>query len=388
MVGEPVHVRMGSPPPVPVRILFLASLAESLVNFRKPLIKACSERGCDIYAMAPKADPVTLQELDCLGVSFEAIRLSRTGNDPIEDILLYWDLKQRIRRISPDTILAYTIKPVIYGALAARACHVKNVYALVTGVGYLFQKTSWKGRLMNVIIRPMYRRALDECKGVFFQNRDNLSLFVKEEILRDPGKAVLVNGSGVDLNHFSLAPPFLKPVTFLLIARMLYDKGISEFVEAARILKPSYPGARFRILGPVDSNPAAIPLRKLEEWHGEGVIEYLPETRDVRPFLAETSVYVLPSYHEGIPRTVLEAMAMGRPVVTTDAPGCRETIIDGESGYLVPVRNAPLLAEAMERFLKDPARISLMGEAARRRAETTFDVEEVNRVLLSHMGIV
>jgi glycosyltransferase involved in cell wall biosynthesis len=198
----------------------------------------------------------------------------------------------------------------------------------------------------------------------------------------------LIPGSGVDLTHFALVAPRILPVTFLLIARLMYDKGVREYVEAARSLKSGYPDARFRLLGPLDPNPMGVPRRVVEEWQREGVIEYLPETRDVRPFLAEASVYVLPSYHEGMPRSVLEAMAMGRPIVTTDAPGCRETVVPGRNGYLVPVKDSAALSRAMERFMIDPSMISAMGHQSRLLAEERFDVRKVNSEILSRMGIL
>ena len=370
------------------RILVLAGLADSLINFRKPLLEAFRANGFDIFALAPPADPEIVEALIRIGVDFRPVRLSRTGTSPLEDARYYLELRSRIREIKPDMVFSYTIKPVIYGSLAARACGVKQVVSMITGAGYAFQKATWKGKAIHQMVRPMYRKALASNDAVFFQNRDNLALFRDEGILGDPRKAVLIPGTGVDLDHYAPVAPWIRPVTFLLIARLLYDKGIREYVEAARLLKAGHPEARFRLLGPLDPNPMGVSRRVVEEWQREGVIEYLSETRDVRPFLAETSVYVLPSYHEGMPRTVLEAMSMGRPIVTTDAPGCRETVIEGRNGYIVPIKDSKFLSEVMERFLIDPSLIPAMGDQSRRFAEERFDVRKVNSEILSHMGIL
>ena len=370
------------------RILVLAGLADSLINFRKPLLEAFRENGFDVFALAPPADPGIVEALNRIGVDFRPVRLSRTGTSPLEDARYYLELRRRIREIKPDMVFSYTIKPVIYGSLAARACGVKQVVSMITGVGYAFQKATWNGKAVHEMVRPMYRKALASNDVVFFQNRDNLAQFRDEGILGDPRKAALIPGTGVDLAHYAPVAPWIRPVTFLLIARLLYDKGIREYVEAARFLKVGYPEARFRLLGPLDPNPMGVPRRVVEEWQREGAIEYLPETRDVRPFLAETSVYVLPSYHEGMPRTVLEAMSMGRPIVTTDAPGCRETVIEGRNGYIVPVKDSRALSQAMERFLIDPSLIPAMGQQSRRLAEERFDVRKVNLEILSRLGIL
>lgn len=394
MVGEPVSLSVDpvstlSPPSTGGRrILVLAGLADSLINFRKPLLEAFRENGFDIFALAPPADPEIVEALIRIGVDFRPVRLSRTGTSPLEDARYYLELRSRIREIKPDMVFSYTIKPVIYGSLAARACGVKQVVSMITGAGYAFQKATWKGKAIHEMVRPMYRKALASNDAVFFQNRDNLALFRDEGILGDPRKAVLIPGTGVDLAHYAPVAPWVRPVTFLLIARLLFDKGIREYVEAARLLKAGYPEARFRLLGPLDPNPMGVSRRVLEEWQREGGIEYHPETRDVRPFFAETSVYVLPSYHEGMPRTVLEAMSMGRPIVTTDAPGCRETVVEGKNGYLVPIKDSRALSQAMERFLIDPSLIPEMGQQSRRLAEERFDVRKVNLEILSRLGIL
>jgi len=223
--------------------------------------------------------------------------------------------------------------------------------------------------------------------AVFFQNRDDRDLFIRLGLLPDKSRAAIINGSGVDLDRFQEAPVSSGPPLFLLIARLIRDKGILEYVEAAAILKKRHPQARFQLLGRHDSNPSAIGRQQLQSWQRDGVIEYLGETSNVAPHLAAAHVYVLPSYREGTPLTVLEAMATGRPIVTTDVPGCRETVVPGENGFLVPAKSAACLAEAMERFIRAPELIRKMGRHSREIAVEKFDVRKVNSVILKRMGL-
>ena len=291
------------------------------------------------------------------------------------------------REIQPDVVLTYTIKPVIYGSLAARLAGVPRVCSMITGLGYSFGTTTWRQRALNPIVRSLFRLALARNEIVFFQNPDDLRQFVESGLANDH-QAVLVNGSGIDLAHFSVAPlPEGAPV-FLLSARLIWEKGVGEYVEAARTLKAEYPAARFRLLGPLDPNPAAVSRAQLDAWRAEGVIEYLGFADDVRPAIAAASVFVLPSsYREGTPRSVLEALAMGRAVITTDAPGCRETVKRGENGFLVPTKDSRALADAMETFLRDPGLVRRMGARSRAIAEEKYDVHLVNQVMMRAMRL-
>jgi len=237
------------------------------------------------------------------------------------------------------------------------------------------------------MIQPMYWVALRNNTKVFFQNPDDQELFTSMNLVSGCEQCVLINGSGVDIEYYRETPPVTERIVFLLIARLISDKGINEYVEAARRIKQDYPEVVFRLVGPFDSNPSAIPKKKIEKWHDEGVIEYLGKTRDVRPYIAESSVYVLPSYREGTPRTVLEAMSMGRPIITSDAPGCRETVIEGKNGYLVRVKDVDGLVQALERFILNPKLISMMGKESRKIAVKKYDVRKVNATILETMGL-
>ena len=282
--------------------------------------------------------------------------------------------------------MGYTIKPVIYGSLAAWLARVPNRFALVTGLGYAFQIEA-AGRL-QVLVQWLYSMALRRVKKVFFQNPDDEALFRERAILSPSVPSCVVNGSGVDVGTFDVAALPSNEIRFLLIARFLGAKGIREYAEAARRIKKSHRDVRFQLVGWIDANPDAISQSELDGWIAEGVIEYLGKLADVRPAIQCSNVYVLPSYREGTPRTVLEAMAMGRAVVTTDAPGCRETVVDGDNGFLVEVKSVDSLESAMLRFVANPALVAGMGRRSREIAEEKYDVRKVNAIMLSEMGII
>jgi glycosyltransferase involved in cell wall biosynthesis len=259
---------------------------------------------------------------------------------------------------------------------------------MITGLGYAFVSDSGlRQRLVANLARLLYWVALKGNQGVFFQNRDDLALFAKTGLLPDPTRALVINGSGVDTDYFQPAPLPNDPLVFLLVARLLKDKGIFEYAAAALEVRKQYPTVIFRLVGPVDPNPSAISEKQIIDWQKSGVLDYLGEVRDVRPCMEGCHVYVLPSYREGTPRTVLEAMATGRAIITTDAPGCRETVIDGDNGILVPVKNAAALAQAMRRLLASPELIPLMGMRSREIAVQKYDVRKVNAAILQHMRL-
>ena len=303
-------------------------------------------------------------------------------------------LYRMIKAIAPDVVLAYTIKPVIYGMLAAYMAKVPKRFALITGLGYAFTGLEQGNPLSHFqkLVFALYRRALQHCHKVFFQNPDDQALFVQLKLLAQQTPSVVVNGSGVNLQQFNLQPLPLsddgrpKP-SFLLIARLLVDKGVQEYAAAAKIIKAQHPEVEFHLVGWIDDNPSAIDAEDLAQWVADQRLQFWGKLADVRPAICAASVYVLPSYREGTPRTVLEAMAMGRAVITTDAPGCRETVVDAENGYLVEVKSVDSLVMAMQKIIDQPERIAPMGQASRQLALTKYDVDQVNAVMLQHMGI-
>jgi glycosyltransferase involved in cell wall biosynthesis len=370
-----------------MKFLFVAGFAESILLFRGHLIEALQEMGLEVHVAAPElpADSPVRAKLVKQGLVVHSIPLCRTGMNPFRDLKALWALWRLMRSISPDYLLTYTVKPVVYGSLAAFLGRVPKRFALITGLGYAFQGDGQRGVLRN-LVEVLYRISLRCVDKVFFQNPDDEALFRARSILASGMASVIVNGSGVDLEKF-VATPVPEQPRFLLIARLLGDKGVREYAEAASILKKKYPKATFVLVGWIDSNPDAIKKKELEQWVAAGTIIYLGRMSDVRPAITDASVYVLPSYREGTPRTVLEAMAMGRAIVTTDAPGCRETVVNGENGFLIPVKSIDALVSAMEQFILDPELAHLMGKRSREIACQKFAVNMVNAKMLSEMGI-
>jgi glycosyltransferase involved in cell wall biosynthesis len=378
------------PPRKPIRSLaMVTSEAYSLSNFRGPLIRELVDRGVTIYALAPDFRDDTRAAVARHGAIPVDISLNRAGLHPLRDLADLARLARCLRRLRPDGVLAYFIKPVIYGTLAATLARVPRRFALVAGLGYMFsevQEDGVSGPLQR-IVKALYRMAFSRCEKVFLQNDEDLEDLVGLGLLsRD--KAVRLNGTGVELDRLCPAPPVLSPPTFLLMARLLKQKGVREFAAAAEAVKALHPDARFILLGDVDPNPNSVARADVERWVAKGILEWPGQVSDVSPYIAQASVYVLPSYYrEGVPRSSQEAMAMGRPVITTDNIGCRETVIDGVSGWLVPVRDEKALAQAMLRFIDEPALIETMGRESRRLVEARFDVHKVNQRMLQEMGI-
>jgi glycosyltransferase involved in cell wall biosynthesis len=371
-----------------MKFLMIASLAESLVNFRGPLIAALQARGLQVHVAAPdmRSGHATRLQLETLGVTVHNISMRRTGTNPLADLASLWSLWRLMRRVRPQFVLGYTIKPVIYGSLAAWLAGVPHRFALITGLGYTFQGDGQRGRL-QALVQRLYATALARVEKVFFQNPDDMALFRQRGILAAGTPSFIVNGSGVDVGSFTVAPIPTGPLHFLLIARLLGDKGLREYVQAARQIHTAHPEICFSLVGWIDESPDSIRQDELDEWVADGTLHYLGRLSDVRPAIMASSVYVLPSYREGTPRTVLEAMAMGRPTITTDAPGCRETVVDGDNGFLVPVKSVDGLVEAMLRFTEDPDLCRKMGARSRAIAEDKYDVHKVNAVMLREMGI-
>ena len=372
-------------------ILVIGGQARSLINFRGALLKAMRDRGLRVIAAAPDIshDPDCVSALTKLGIDWSEIPLSRTGLNPLADLRSLAAMVGLMRREKPGAVLGYTAKPVIFGTVAASMARVQRRYALVTGLGYAFTAGGGATRsLVRTVLTNLYRAAFRRTTKVFFQNGDDAALFRELRMLPSELPVVIVNGSGVDLRRFEPAPFPPAPLKFLLIARMLSAKGIREYAGAAERVRQKHPHVEFHLVGGLDSNPDAIPAAEIEGWQTSGHIVWHGEVSDVRRYIGGCHVYVLPSYREGMPRSVLEAMAMGRPIITTDAPGCRETVIEGKSGFLVPPQTVRPLAEAMERFVSDPGLIEPMGRHSRALAEDKFDVEKINAEMLREMELM
>jgi glycosyltransferase involved in cell wall biosynthesis len=372
--------------PSMARILVIASYTPSLVLFRGDMLGEFRARGHEVICCSPSPDSQTLRQLEDLGVSHLEFRLQRTGMNPMADLATMRDLRRLMAEVRPDHVLSYTIKPVIYGSLAARMQKVPAIHAMITGLGTTFLGSGLKGTLLNTFARFMYRAALKKCRTVFFQNLDDRQLFLDGGLVEE-NKTAMINGSGVNLDRFTVAPVPKGRQEFLMIGRLIKDKGIGEFIAAARLIKSRHPEVAFRVVGMFDNHPGSITRRQMDEWTTEGLLTYDGPTDDVRGALAGCTVYCLPSYREGMPRSVLEAMATGRAIITTDAPGCRDTVDEGGNGFLVPVRDPDALAAAMERFIADPDLAPRMGGVSRGLAEEKFDVRRVNEKILGSMGL-
>ena len=385
-----------------MRILVIGALVKSLVNFRGPLLQTMVSAGHSVIACANGHNFVTEEKLKKMRIAYYPIHLSRAGINPIKDLKTFIDIIRVISLVQPDIVLSYTIKPVIYGSLAAQLCSVKACYSLITGLGYVFMESSlFFQRFLRVLVRMFYRLSLKRSRKVFFQNPDDRALFLEKDLVR-PNQAVLVNGSGVDLDYFTMSG-LPDELVFLMIARLLVDKGVREYVKATEKVKKRFPQTRFLLVGDLDPNPNSVRENELRQWKESGIIEYLGYLDDVRLAIHKCRCYVLPSYREGTPRTVLEAMAIGRPIITTDAPGCRETVIltsegqlqrklgervmRGENGILVRVRDVKALEKAMLNILEAPSLAERMAKRSREIAEEKFDVHKVNAVILNAMGL-
>jgi glycosyltransferase involved in cell wall biosynthesis len=368
------------------QVLLVGSYAPSLISFRGPLIAAMVECGHSLIAAAPAIDETTAGALRELGAQPREIPLSNASLNPLELLRSVRAVRALIREERPDVLIAYTIKPVIAAALAGHAEGVETIVALITGAGYAFTGgREIKRTVSRAAASLLYRIALKRTHVIVFQNPDDERLFRELGLVPRGRQTRLVNGSGVDLDYYSPVP-IPNRTAFLMIARLLKDKGIREFAHAARRLKAAHPEVPITLAGDLDPSPDSLSRRELEELTDCG-IDYLGHVGDVRPAIAACSVYVLPSYREGTPRSVLEAMAMGRAIITADAPGCRETVREGENGVLVQPRDAQSLFDAMMRFVREPALAQTMGTESRRLAEAKYDVHRVNADLLRYAGL-
>ena len=367
-------------------IIIIGALPESLLNFRGDLIKTLAARNCKVTAMAASAGASVVSDLDRLGADFKSFPVQRSGLNPGSDLETWRALRKTFQALQPDVILAYTIKPVIWGGLASRAVPKARFYALVTGLGFAFQGDNPIRKLLSHLVSGLYRLSLRRADKIIFQNPDNLNEFVARGIV-PASKCVIINGSGVDIQRFTQTPLAEGQCTFLAIGRLLGDKGFREYAQAAQIVKALYPDTVFQLLGPEDPSPDGIPVAEVQHWQQQGWLEYLGSTDDVRPYLQQCHIYVLPSYHEGMPRMVLEAMSIGRPILTTDVPGCRETVISGENGYLVPKADAQALAGRMIWFIENRGQWQRLGARSRELAEEKYDVHKVNAQLIEIMGL-
>ena len=372
-------------------ILIISSELFSLINFRSSLIKYLIDRGHRVTALVPKEkynSEDTIQKLKSMGVVFKSYSLSRAGLNPFKDYSSYKSICFIISQCKPDIVIAYTAKPVIYAGMAMRQFPKISFFPLITGLGYGFTEgVGIKRKLIRQLMIVLYRKGLKSAERIIFQNSDDEKLFYKLKIIFRNMPTHIVHGSGVDLDLYPFSPLPKKPI-FLMLARLLIDKGVREYAEAARIVKARFPKAIFRLAGRLDSNPSSISFNELNFWINEGFIQYQGELSSVQKSIASCRFYVLPSYREGTPRSVLEAMATGRPVITTDTPGCRETVIHGKNGLLVSPKNSKSLANAMIQLLEETEdKIQSMGRESFILTKDKYAVERVNKSIVNIMNL-
>ncbi len=366
----------------------MASYAPSLYILRGPLIRRLKALGHDVFCAAPEINQNVRGKLRELGTDVYEIPLQRKGLNPIADLQTFLALRHLFGFARPDIVLAYTAKPVIYASLAARHAHVSRIVPMLTGLGGVYlQNISFKNRLLRPVMNTLYRAAFSGADAIIFHNDDDRAHLASIRTLPKFRPTYVVNGSGVDLQEFPRQPlPSINGgLTFLMIARLVHGKGILEYCRAAQSLKARWPNARWCLVGPEETGANGLSLEDLQAF--KDFVDYLGPAGDVRPALGNCHVYVLPSYGEGMPKTVLEALATGRPVITTNTAGCRETVVPGRNGIVVPPRDADALAQAMERFLKEPRQLRAMAAESRRIAHEKFDVDLVNNEMMRALGI-
>lgn len=367
------------------RVVVLTSHTPSLFWFRMDMMRLFKTHGYDVYALGNEPESDWIDRFKEQGIVYRQIIVNRNGTNPFKDLKTLKSIKKMLEEIRPDKIFSFQAKTVIYGGIAARQLGIKEFYPLIAGMGSVFINHDMKSRLIRKIMVNEYQYAIGRNEVVFFQNEDDVTVFRECGIIKHQ-KVVLLPGSGVNVQRFQPGP-LPDQFTFLFVGRLIKDKGVYEYLKACEKIKEKYPDVRCMLVGPYDTNPSALKPEELEPFVESGVIEYFGEQDDVKPYYDMCSVFVLPSYREGTPKTNLEAMASGRAVITTDAPGCKETVTDGYNGYLVPVKDVEMLVDRMEKMINDPTLAYEMGRKGRQIAVEKFDVDIVNDIIVKTMNM-
>ena len=375
------------------KIIIIGTIASSLYTFRKELILSLLAKGYTVYAFTSDSNETELAKIAQLGAMPTYYKLSRGGLNPYEDLSNTISLYQKIKKIQPDIVLSYFIKPVIYGTLAAKLARVPKKIAMIEGLGFAFTEQpegySKKAKIVQRVQVALFKLALPLADKIIFLNPDDVKDLLQSHSIPVRHYEVL-GGIGLKLDDYPYRPvnPRNNETNFLFIGRLLKEKGIFDFIEAAKIVKQQYPKAKFTVLGNIDAdNPGALHSEQVQELVATGLIDYPGQVSNVVDWIANSDVFVLPSYREGVPRSTQEAMAVGRAVITTDVPGCRETVIDSKNGFIVPKWNPQALAEKMVHFIENPEQIQVMGEQSYKIAQEKFDAHKVNERLLKILGV-
>ncbi len=373
------------------KVVIIGTSASGFLGFRKELIKVLVYEGYEVYTFAVSYTKTEKEKILGLGAYPEIYPMNRTGINPFSDILATVKLSIKLKRIKPDLVFSYFSKPVIFGTLAARLAGVKKIIAMLEGLGYAFTEQSEgfskKARVLQWIQIFLYRLSFPFLDRIIFLNPDDpKDLLIKNNIKIK--RVSVLGGIGLDLKQYSYVKPDAKSISFIFIGRLLKEKGINEFIAAINLVKIKYPKAAFTLLGSLDEgNPGSLQKDDLDTYVSSGLFDYPGHVDNIAERIAQASVFVLPSYREGVPRSTQEAMAIGRPVITTDVPGCRETVVDGVNGFLVKPWDSQALAEKMIYFIEHPEQIESMGLESYRMAQEKFDADKVNQRLMSLLGL-
>ena len=373
------------------KIIIIGTTASNLYIFRKDFIAACIVKKIDVVVFVSEYTAEWIDKLSELGADVVTYKLSRGGLNPFADIQTTMELINKIKSINPDIVLSYSAKPVIYGSIAAKAAKVPSIIGMLEGLGYTFTDQpngqSVKTKLVRNIQVLLYKFAFRYIDKIIFLNQDD-----KKDLMDiykfKKSETYILGGIGLNLKNYQFSEVSIKPVKFLFIGRLLKEKGIFELIQAMRIVKSKYENVHFTILGAIDhENLGALKQETLDSLLREKLFEYPGYVSNVEDWITQTSVFILPSYREGVPRSTQEAMAIGRPVITTDVPGCRDTVVDGVNGFLVPKWNVNALVEKMCFFIENPEQINIMGTESYKIACEKFDVHKVNKKLFEIMEI-
>lgn len=366
-----------------LKFILISPKNRTVYNFRGDLIKTIVAQGYEVVVTGPNR--IDVEKIEALGARFIEVPIDKNGVNPLADLRYQKALENIFRQEKPNVVLGYTAKPVIYGSIAAHKAKVPHIAAMVTGAGYAFTAKTTTAKVIKAIMSMLYKKAFRCADVAIFQNKDDEAQFVQEKLVK-PEKCRIVNGSGVNMERFPQVP-YPEQLTFFMLSRVMYSKGIREYLQACSIVKEKYPQVRCMLLGACEGIQDSISQEDLKPYIEQGIIEHFGETDRVADYYSQCSVYVLPSYREGTPRTVLEAMSMGRAVITTDAPGCRETVEDGKNGFLVPVQDGEAVARAMLKFVEQPELVAQMGQSSRQYCEEKFDVNKVNETMCNYLKI-
>lgn len=369
------------------KILIVCSYHHSLINFRGDLIKDLIATGYTVFCAAPDFNNTTIDRLTKMGAKSIPIKLERTGLNPFKDLSTVLNLKKVIQKNAIDLVFAYTIKPVIYSSIAARMAEVP-VFSLITGLGLTFSDVNLRTRILQTVTQRLYKFGLKKNKVIIFQNSDDPQLFKELKVIDNKQKTAVVHGSGINLTQFAFRDRTKdkgEQIRFVIVGRLIEEKGAGLFLDAAKALRKIYDNTEFHLIGSPPSNQLnAISLSKLHTYHEQGIIVYHGRQNNIAELISKMDVFVLPTYYrEGVPRSILEALSVGMPIITTNTPGCKETVENEGNGMLIPPNNLNALIEGMEFFIKNPGTIGPMGLKSRRLAEKKFDVAKINKQIIS-----